>query len=104
MRQLALAFLSKGEEERREWELTLHDTDAISGRMGTSFGRCLRLIINNQSLASYESACRPLVRYGYAHVEGTLEYKRACTHDARELNDIFLRSIYVPRLLDKIQK
>lgn len=34
------------------------------------------------------------MRYGYAHVRG--EYKRACTHDARELNDeIFLRSIYI---------
>lgn len=50
----------KGRERGRE--LTLRSIGAISGCMGTSFGRCLRLIINNQSLGSYESACRLLMR------------------------------------------
>lgn len=46
MRRLALAFLSNGGDPTttgRSW--------TISGRMGTRFGRCLQLIINNQSLS-----------------------------------------------------
>lgn len=65
---------------------------AISGRMGTPFGRCLRLIINNQSLSPLTRERLPAsraARYGYAHVEGTAEHKRGSLSD-----EIFVRSTY----------